>query len=453
MERLLMNNLVKWKNSAYRKPLVLKGARQCGKTWILKEFGKQYYKNTAYINFDEHEEYKQFFQTSKDVKRIIQNLQMAIGEKIEPIHTLLFFDEIQECPQALNVLKYFCENAPEYHIVSAGSLLGVTLAKSTGFPVGKVDFLDLKPMSFTEFLLANGDKNLVSYMSSIDSIEPIPDAFFNPLLEKLKIYYITGGMPEAVLMWIKEYDIELVEYLLANILEAYERDFAKHAEIKDFSKISLIWKSIPSQLARENKKFLYTALKTGARAREYENALQWLIDAGLAYKIYRMNGCGLPLAAYDDMSAFKLYMMDIGLLRKLSNLAPSVFNEGTKLFVEFKGALSENYILQSLQNLTNITPRYWSIDNPRYEVDFIIQLENDIFPIEVKAGKNIKSTSLKKYNALYQEHLKLRVRFSLENLKLDDQVLNIPLCMADQTDHFIKLAIQELEEKSRKHDK
>jgi predicted AAA+ superfamily ATPase len=447
MERLVMQKLLNWKSSKYRKPLILKGVRQVGKTWLLKEFAKCHYENMAYFNFDEHPEYKQFFESTKDVERILQNLMMASGEFIKqasPEDTLIVFDEIQECPNALNTLKYFCENAPHYHVACAGSLLGIALSKPASFPVGKVDFLEVMPMTFTEFLMANDDDNLVAYLNSMDRIEPIPEAFFNPLYEKLKMYFITGGMPESVRSWTKDRDVELMQRVLSNVLDAYERDFAKHPEPKDFPKISLIWRSIPSQLARENKKFIYKVVKEGARAREYEDALQWLCDANLTYKIYRSTAPGLPISAYDDLSAFKLYMIDVGLLRRLSLLAPSAFGEGNRLFVEFKGALSENYVLQALQTQFEATPRYWTIDNPRYEVDFLIQRDNDVLPIEVKSESNVESRSLKKYKAKYGDKVKLRIRFSLNNLRMDGDLLNIPLFMADHADRLIGVALNQM---------
>lgn len=444
MERLILKKLVAWKESKHRKPLILKGVRQVGKTWLLREFGRQHYRNIAYFNFDEHEEYKQFFETTKDVNRILQNLMMVSGVSIKPEETLIIFDEIQECNKALNTLKYFCENAPEYHVACAGSLLGIALSKPASFPVGKVDFLQVAPMTFTEFLLANGDKNLAAYMSSTDSLEPIPEAFFNPLSEKLKMYFVTGGMPESVRAWTKARDTELMQQVLSNILDAYERDFAKHAKPKEFPKLSLIWRSIPSQLARENKKFIYKVVREGARAREYEDALQWLCDANLIYKIYRSTAPGLPISAYDDLSSFKLYLVDVGLLRRLSLLAPSAFGEGNRLFTEFKGALSENYILQALSNQFEATPRYWTMDNPRYEVDYLIQSENDIIPVEVKSEDNIGSRNLKKIKEKYGDRVKLRVRFSMQNLKLDDDLLNIPLFMADQAEHLMGMALKTL---------
>lgn len=451
MERLIMRKLLKWKNSPYRKPLILKGVRQVGKTWVLKEFGKRFYENVAYFNFDENEEYKQFFETTKDPDRILQNLMMASGQKISPEKTLIIFDEIQDCPKVINALKYFCENGPQYHVACAGSLLGIALAKPAAFPVGKVNFLQIDPMSFTEFLLANGDENLAQYLNTIEELAPIPDAFFNPLYEKLKMYYVTGGMPESVKMWTEGRDVEAMQEALSGILAAYERDFGKHPKVTEFPKISMIWKSVPSQLARENKKFIFKVVKEGARAREYEDALQWLVDARLVHKIFRSTAPGLPLSAYDDLSAFKIYLVDVGLLRRLSQLSPSAFSEGHRLFTEFKGALTENYVLQTLITLFEVTPRYWSQTNPPYEVDFLIQRENDIFPIEVKSETNTASPSLKKFKALFPDQVKLRVRFSLDNLKLDEDVLNIPLFMADQTDRLIGLALEERQRRLRAH--
>jgi hypothetical protein len=444
MERLIINKLLEWKNSPYRKPLILKGVRQVGKTWLLKEFGRRYYENTAYFNFDENEEYKQFFETTKDVNRILQNLMLASGQKIVPEKTLIIFDEVQDCPNVINAMKYFCENAPQYHVACAGSLLGIALAKPSSFPVGKVNFMQIDPMTFSEFLIANGDNNLAKYLESVDDITPIPDAFFNPLYEKLKMYYVTGGMPESVLMWTEARNVSAVQETLSGILEAYERDFAKHPNISEYPKISMIWKSIPSQLAKENKKFMYKVVKEGARAREYEDALQWLVDARLVHKIYRSSAPMLPIAAYDDLSAFKIYLADVGLLRRLAQLAPTAFGEGNRLFTEFKGALTENYVLQTLITQFEVVPRYWSRNNPSYEVDFLIQRENNIFPVEVKSEANISGKSLKKFKELFTDKVRLRVRFSLNNLKLDDDVLNIPLFMADHTDRMIGIALERL---------
>ncbi len=443
MERMIMKKMLRWKDSPYRKPLILKGVRQVGKTWILKEFGKRYYENTAYFNFDEDPGYKQFFATTKDVDRILQDLMLASGQKIVPEKTLIIFDEVQDCPEVINTMKYFCENAPQYHIACAGSLLGIALARPSSFPVGKVNFMQIDPMTFSEFLLANGDENLARYLETVNTIAPIPDAFFDPLYEKLKMYYVTGGMPESVKMWTEARDVEAMQEALSAILSAYERDFAKHPNISEFPKISLIWRSIPSQLARENKKFIYKVVKQGARAREYEDALQWLVDARLVHKVYRSTAPGLPIAAYDDLSAFKIYLVDVGLLRRLAQLAPTAFGEGDRLFTESKGALTENYVLQTLITQFEVAPRYWTQTNPPYEVDFLIQRENDIFPIEVKSEANVTGKSLKKFKELFPDQVKLRVRFSLNDLKLDDDVLDIPLFMADQTDRLIGLALEQ----------
>lgn len=441
MKRLILDDLRQWKTSKRRKPLIVKGARQVGKTWVLEEFGKEFKDGYLRINFDKQEEYKQFFQTTKDVRRIITNLAMASGKKITT-DTLIIFDEIQACEEALNALKYFCEDAPEYYVISAGSLLGLQLSK--GFPVGKVDFLRMGPMTFTEFLLASGDEKYVEYLSGINSIEQIPDAFFNPLTEKLKMYFVTGGMPEAVLAWTEDGDVKEADKILSDILTSYQSDFAKHADKTDVPKIQLIWDSLPSQLSKENKKFLYSAVKEGARAREYENALNWLYSADLVKKTFRMVKPNLPLSAYDDLTAFKIYMGDVGLLRKHSHLATSAFVENNRLFTEFKGALTENFVLQSLERRFEVLPRYWA-DAP-YEVDFVIQRENDVIPIEAKAGQNVKATSVKNYYKRYEKETPLIVRLSLKNLSLDGHVLNVPLFMVDYLDQLIGIALKDIRE-------
>jgi predicted AAA+ superfamily ATPase len=440
MDRTILEELTKWQNSAHRKPLILRGARQVGKTWALKEFGRVRYDNIAYFSFDENEELGQFFATTKNVGRILENLTVINGRPILPRKTLIVFDEIQECNPALNSLKYFCENAPEYHVASAGSLLGIKLEGA--FPVGKVDFLDMWPMSFIEFLCANGDGNLADYILSINAIEHIPEMFLNPLTEKLKIYYITGGMPEAVKAWTEDKDVSRVQKVQSDILGAYERDFLKHAEKKDRLKISHIWNSIASQLARENKKFLYGVAKSGARAREYEDAIEWLTGASLVHKIFRISKPGLPLSGYDDLSAFKLYLHDVGLLRQHSGLAPSAFSEKNRLFSEFRGALTENFILQSLKPQLPLSPRYWSQSHPKREVDFIIQHENLVVPIEVKSGGNVGSESLRTYKNVFAGDTPLCVRFSLKNLTLDGDILNVPLPLADHADSLIRIALR-----------
>lgn len=437
MKRYAMNDLQNWKESKRRKPLVLLGARQVGKTWILEEFGKSFPDGFVKINFDKQPELHQFFQTTKDVRRIIQTLSIAVGKPITK-NTLIIFDEIQECEEALNSLKYFCEDAPEYYIASAGSLLGLMLAK--GFPVGKVDFLRMGPMSFEEFLEANGDHNLVGYLKGIDAISAVPEMFSGPLTEKLKMYFVVGGMPEAVKVWTEEGDIREVDKIQSEILDAYEYDFAKHADPIDVPKIRMIWNSLPSQLAKENKKFLYSVVKKSARAREYENALNWLVNADLVKKVPRVTKPGIPLSAYEDLEAFKIYMGDVGLLRRHSRLSSSTFSEENRLFEEFKGALTENYVLESLLNIPDVSLYYWS-DTP-YEVDFIIRLENDVFPVEAKSGKNIKAASIKNYARVYSEQTKLCVRLSMRNLSYDGNLLNIPLYLADEIGRIIALALK-----------
>ena len=423
----------------FSKAILLVGARQVGKTWILEKFGEEFADGFVRINFDKQPEYRQFFESSKDVRRILKNIALASGRKITT-DTLIIFDEIQASADALNSLKYFCEDAPEYYIACAGSLLGLQLTK--GFPVGKVDFLDMGPMTFTEFLLASGDENLVEYIYDIDSIDRIPDAFINPLCEKLKMYFITGGMPEAVLVWTEDGDIKAADKVLSEILTAYQSDFGKHADSTSFPKIKLIWDSLPSQLAKENKKFLYSAVKDGARAREYEDSLNWLYDADLVKKIYRITKPGLPISAYDDLSAFKIYMLDVGLLRKHSYLSTSTFAEENRLFTEFKGALTENFVLQSLSRQFEVTPRYWA--QVPHEVDFIIQRENDVIPVEVKAGESVKSPSLKSYGKKYESETPLMIRFSLKNLSLDGKILNVPLALIDRLNDLIDIAKNEM---------
>ena len=438
MKRSILSQLELWGKSVERKPLILKGVRQVGKTWVLKELGLKRYKNTAYFNFDEQSELQQYFEKTKDVHRILQQLSMVNGSPILPGETLIIFDEIQECPAALNTLKYFCENAPEYHIACAGSLLGIKVSKPTTFPVGKVEFLTVYPMTFTEFLLAMGEEKLVGYVNNMDSLGPIPDIFFNQLYEKLKMYFITGGMPESVQAWAEKKDVALVQKVLRNILDAYELDFSKHAEKKDIAKLGYIWSSIPSQLSRENKKFIYKAVKQGVRAREYEDALTWLCNAGLAYKIYRNSKPSLPVSAYDDLTFFKLYVVDVGLLRRLAFLDPVSFNEGNRLFSEFKGALTENHILQSLMARYEVSPRYWSSGSTA-EVDFTIQRANDIIPIEVKSDENVRGKSLALYDKQYAP--RIRVRFSLKNLKKDGNLINIPMFLADHLEKFIGIML------------
>ena len=426
MKRFIFDELLKWKESKYRKPLILKGARQIGKTYILKKFGEENYEGVAYFNFDHDEDLQNIFVNTKSPKRILEQLSFIYGKAILPEKTLIIFDEIQECPNALNSLKYFQEEANEYHIACAGSLLGIRLSH-TSFPVGKVDFLNMYPMTFSEFLIADNCENLVEYMKSIKTIEKIPEIFFNQLEEKLKAYFIIGGMPEAVNVWVNEKNIELVNHVQENILRAYESDFSKHTQNSEANKISLIWNSIPSQLAKENKKFLYQVIKEGARAREYGNALNWLNDANLIYKIYNITKPDLPLKAYHDLSFFKIYMNDVGLLRRMANLDSKIVIEGDRLFEEFKGAFTENYVLTMLNYVFDEVPNYFTFD--RNEIDFVIQYKNKIIPIEVKSNKSTKNISLSKYNQKYDNEIS--IRFSMNNLNKDEKVLNIPLFLTE----------------------
>ena len=426
-----MKKLIDWKNSKDRKPLILKGARQVGKTYILKEFGENNYDNVAYFNFDHDDGLENLFLNTKDPKRIIEQLSLVIGKKISPESTLIIFDEIQECPNALNSLKYFCEEAPSYHVVCAGSLLGIRLSK-TSFPVGKVDFLNLYPMTFSEFLIADGSSNLVTVMEETKEIKEIPEVFEKQLIEKLKVYYIVGGMPEVVYSWVNDKDIEKVNQIQKNILDSYEHDFSKHVDASDANKISLIWNGIPSQLARENKKFVYQVIKDGARAREYEGALNWLNDANLISKCYLVNKCAFPLKAYNDLSAYKIYMNDVGLLRRMSGLDSSIILEGNKLLEEFKGAFTENYVANVLKYLLDDTPNYYTFD--RNEIDFVIQRKNKIIPIEVKSDKSTNHNSLTKYNANNDNEMSFR--FSLNNLSKNGKIVNIPLYLIEYIDNL-----------------
>lgn len=434
MQRFIMKELIKWKEKENRKPLILKGARQVGKTYILKQFGSENYKNVAYFNFDYEIGLKDLFLNTKDPKRIIELLSLSSNQEILPKDTLIIFDEIQECPNALNSLKYFCEETPEYHIACAGSLLGIRLSH-TSFPVGKVDFLNLYPMSFSEFLIADNHSNLVEYMKNLKEIKQVETIFANQLEEKLKAYFIIGGMPEAVYSWVTEKNIEKVNNIQDNILLAYESDFAKHTTNAEANKISLIWNNIPSQLAKENKKFIYQTLKEGARAREYESALNWLNDANLINKVYNVTKPSFPLKAYHDLSSFKIYMNDIGLLRRMAKLDSKIILEGNRLFEEFKGSFTENYVLNMLNIINNEMPNYFVFD--RNKIDFMIQINNKIIPIETKSAKNKKHVSLTNYNEKYNSEIS--IVFSLDNLKQDNNVLNIPLYLIEYYDNFINI--------------
>lgn len=432
MKRFITEKLIKWKESKNRKPLILRGARQVGKTFILKEFGEKYYDSVAYFNFDHDDGLYLLFNNTKDPKRILEQLTLISGKKINPETTLIIFDEVQECPDALNSLKYFKEEAPSYHVVCAGSLLGIKLSK-TSFPVGKVEFLDMYPMTFSEFLLADNSENLVTLMKETKNIKAFPKIFEDMLIEKLKIYYIVGGMPEVVYSWVNDKDIEKVNKIQKDILDSYENDFSKHVDSKEANKISLIWNGIPSQLARENKKFVYQVIKEGARAREYEGALNWLNDANLIAKCYLVSKCSFPLKAYEDLSSYKIYMNDVGLLRRMSNLDSKIILEGNKLFEEFKGSFTENYVANVLNYLLNESPNYYTFN--RNEIDFVIQKNNKVIPIEVKSDKSTNHNSLTKYNNMNDNEISFR--FSLNNLNKDGKIINVPLYFLEYIDNII----------------
>ena len=438
MERALQFALQSWQKQPNRLPLIIQGARQVGKTYLMKWFGQTHFQEYAYFNFDERPELKDFFKTNKDVDRIINSLSLISGKTINA-NTLIIFDEIQECAEALNTLKYFAEKKPEIPIVCAGSLLGIVLNSGISFPVGKVAFITLYPLSFKEVLPYWND-NLARFLNQIKSIEPIPDYFFNDLVDNFKKYLITGGMPAVLNAFKQENSFDACESVLQNLIQSYHGDFAKHPVMSDVAKIGQVFNSLPSQLARENKKFIYQLVRTGARAREYEDAIQWLIRAGLVYQIKLISKPGIPLSAYDDVSAFKLYALDVGLMRKMAKLSPTAYTEGSRLFTEFKGAIIENYILQSLAAQFDDLPRYWTSGNSA-EVDFVIQYKNEIIPIEVKSDENIKSRSLQMYHQKYNP--KLRIRFSLKNLSYQDGLLNIPHFMSDYTKEIIKFILND----------
>ncbi len=435
INRDIIQQMAAWKENPRSKPLILQGARQVGKTTALKQFGQSFFEGVAYFNFEKQPSLKEFFAQTKEPHKIITNLTLVNGKPIHPQRTLIIFDEIQECNDALNSLKYFAEEAPGYKIACAGSLLGVAMARGASFPVGKVDFINMYALSFSEFL-AVADPALFAYVEGIEKIEAIPDIFFLPLKEKQKMYFISGGMPEAVVALLEQQDVGATQEVLQNILTAYTLDFSKHVDNKDIQKIFYIWKSLPSQLARENKKFLYRTVKTGARAREYENALNWLVNAGLVCKIHASTKPALPLSAYDDLSSFKVYMQDVGLLRRLSQLDPVVYGEGNRLLTEFKGALAENFIFSGLLRQFGGLPRYWHSGNMA-EVDFLVQYQNQVIPVEVKSDENIKSRSLSVYRKQFAPQLSLR--FSLRNIHSRDGFLNLPLFMVDYTSKFLNL--------------
>lgn len=433
MERTLIKDLLIWKEKPTRKPLVLKGVRQCGKTYLLNAFGKKYYENVAYFNFEETSALNTVFEKDYDVKRIIFELGLFAGKTITPGSTLVILDEIQECGKALTAMKYFCENAPEYHIVCAGSLLGIALQKQLSFPVGKVDFLTLYPMSFSEFLRACGSETLSNYLDNFKKGDALPELIADKLSTFLRQYYITGGMPEVVRTWKQTNSIEEVERVQQAIINSYELDFAKHAPSKDFPKLTAIWRSIPEQLAKENTKFIFSHVKKGWRSKDLEDALEWLIAAGLVHKVRKIEQPFMPLSSYADDTAFKLYMSDIGILRKLSKLPYEVILDATPNYREFKGSLTENFVLCELVKFVDDSLYYWSSGNTA-EVDFILQCGREIVPIEVKSERNVKARSLAEYRKKYAP--KYSVKTSMKSDTTGEEVLNIPLYLISGLKRF-----------------
>ena len=422
MERTFTAELIKWKAQKDRKPLLLKGVRQSGKTYLLKEFGKQAYDDMAYFNFEGNEPLHKCFERDLDPERIIIELGVLHRRAIKPGETLLVFDEIQFSNRALTALKYFYENAPQYHIACAGSLLGVALAKPLSFPVGKVDLRFLRPLSFFEFALANGEEEMLSFLAGLHREKPVPETFTGRLTDLLTAYYIVGGMPEAVAKWLDTRDVAEVENVQRRILDSYELDFAKHAPVSDIPKLNLIWKSIPSQLARESGKFVFGHAKHGARAKDLEDALEWLISAGLVYKVVKIEKPFIPLSAYADQSYFKLYVPDVGLLRNMAGLPADAVREGVENYREFKGALAENFALTELLNAGLDQPFYWKSANTA-EVDFVVQHNGSAVPVEVKAGRN-RARSLAEYRKRYTPGISIKT--SIENIS-GKEVKNIPL--------------------------
>lgn len=421
LKREVISKLLKWKDSPSRLPLIIRGARQCGKSWSMKEFGRLYYENTAYFNFEKDPQLKGDFKT-KDPKRLLPLLELYAGCKIRPETTLIIFDEIQECNEALNSLKYFAELAPEYHIISAGSLLGVALNRSGSFPVGKVDFIDMYPLTFKEFLW-NADDSLFHFVDGMDKLEPIPSLVYNNLQVQFKRYSVCGGMPKAVVAMLEDNDLQKVDEELRRIAESYSLDFSKHASPQIVPRITEIWNSLPSQLAKENRKFIFKLVRPGARAREYEIALQWLQLAGLVYKVNDTENPFMPLSAYDNVSAFKIYLLDVGILRTISGLPAQAITNSSAIFREFKGVLAENCALQSLVPQFQVMPRYWT-SRGRAEVDFIIQGKENIVPLEVKAENNLTGKSLSVYIKKYSP--KLAITVSSLNVSIGEPVVNIP---------------------------
>ena len=435
MKRTISKGLLSWKNDPGRKPLVLKGVRQCGKTYILKAFGKENYSDVAYFNFEEAPALSALFEQDYDVRRILIELGIFRGKTILPEKTLVIFDEIQECGQALASLKYFCENAREYHIACAGSLLGIAIHKDRSFPVGKVDFLTLYPMSFYEFLEATESEQLVDYLLNFQPANALSEPISTKLATALRQYYIVGGMPEVVETWRNTHDLEKVEVLQQQILSGYELDFVKHASPSEFPKLSAIWASVPQQLAKPNSKFIFSQVKKGWRAKDLEDALQWLIGAGLVYKVCRIEKPYIPLSSYADASAFKLYLSDVGLLRTLAKVPSQVVVDLSAVYTEFKGAMTENFVLNELVKTVCGLPYYWTSGNTA-EVDFVIQKDAEIIPIEVKSEKNVKARSLAEYCRKYEP--KHAVVTSMKSEVGSRASIKIPLYWIETLNRFLE---------------
>ena len=423
MYRNAMNDLYKWKAKKDKKPLIIRGARQVGKTWLMREFGRIAFDDMVYINFDNNSQMKELFSLDMRIERIITGLELYVGHKIEPLNTLLVFDEVQEVPQALAALKYFNENAPEYQIVCAGSLLGVALHGGTSFPVGKVEFLDLYPLSFTEFMRAMGRELFVELLEKQDFV--MATTFKQEFIDLLKHYYYVGGMPEVVRNFAADKDFGEVREIQQRILDSYEQDFSKHAPNEIVPRIRMLWNSIPAQLTKENKKFVYGIIKDGARAKDYELALMWLSDCGLVHKVHRVTAPHIPLKAYEDLKAFKLFVLDVGLLSCMVRLNQKVLLSGNELFIEFKGALTEQYVLQQLKTLKNLAAYYWTNDRGSAEIDFLVDNGTDVIPIEVKAETNLKAKSLKTYCEKFKPNKAIRT--SMSDYRQEEWLLNLPL--------------------------
>ncbi len=421
MDRHSIRELVKWKEARRRKPLIIEGARQVGKTWLVKEFARKYYDNIAYINFEEQIYMRNLFETDFDVKRIIPAIDAATHQTCKPGNTLIFLDEIQEATNGITALKYFYENAPEYHIIVAGSLLGLELHKQTSFPVGKVQFMTLYPMSFLEFLDALGESALTGFIEKRDWDNV--NLFAAKLKDLLKQYYYVGGMPEAVLAFSETRDWREVREIQHEILESYDRDFSKHAPEEIVPRIRQLWNSLPAQLSKENRKFLYGVVREGARAREYEIALQWLFDGGMIHRVSNVSAPRLPLKSYEDKTSFKIFAVDIGLLGAMCGLDSDTIVKGNSIFTEFKGALTEQYVLQQLK--LKHEPYYWSKPNARQEIDFLIQIGSEIVPIEVKAEENLKAKSLRRF--VLDNKTNTAYRTSMSNFREEEWMTNLPL--------------------------